>query len=201
MKVQIVSKTGVGSSDAIVVNTNTNPCNIGFGVLVTGTVDYTVQHTFDDPATGFSTWFSHPTIASQAANADGNYAALIPKWIDALINKKEITVYGDGQQKRDFTFVDDVTNVFANSISNLIKAPKPINLAFGNPVTINTIIEILRRQFGLFEINYAEPRHGDIRDSEADPSFLKSLGLMTFTPTVLEDGLLKTIEWYLGKRG
>jgi len=74
MKVQIVSKTGVGSSDAIVVNTNTNPCNIGFGVLVTGTVDYTVQHTFDDPATGFSTWFSHPTIASQAANADGNYA-------------------------------------------------------------------------------------------------------------------------------
>jgi len=74
MKVQIVSKTGVGSSDAIVVNTNTNPCNIGFGVLVTGTVNYTVQHTFDDPATGFSTWFSHPTIASQAANADGNYA-------------------------------------------------------------------------------------------------------------------------------
>lgn len=74
MKVQIVSKTGTGSSDAIVVNTNTNPCNIGFGVLVTGTVDYTVQHTFDDPATGFSTWFAHPTIAAKTANADGNYA-------------------------------------------------------------------------------------------------------------------------------
>ena len=74
MKVQIVSKTGAGSSTPIVVNTNTNPVNIGFGVIVSGTVDYTVQHTFDDPAVGFSTWFPHPTIAAKAINQDGNYA-------------------------------------------------------------------------------------------------------------------------------
>ena len=74
MKVQTVSKTGVGSSDSLVINTNISPCNIGFGVIVTGTVNYTVQHTFDDPASGFSTWLSHPTVASLAANADGNYA-------------------------------------------------------------------------------------------------------------------------------
>jgi hypothetical protein len=74
MKVQIVSKTGTGSSDSIVMNTNISPFNVGFGVIVTGTVNYTVQHTFDDPTVGFSTWFSHPTVASQAANADGNYA-------------------------------------------------------------------------------------------------------------------------------
>jgi hypothetical protein len=74
MKQQTVSQTGIGSTSAIVVNTNVSPINIGFGVLVSGTVNYTVQHTFDDPATGFSTWFPHPTIASQAANADGNYA-------------------------------------------------------------------------------------------------------------------------------
>ena len=74
MKLQTVSKTGVGSSSALVMNTNVSPFNVGFGVVVSGTVNYTVQHTFDDPATGFSTWFSHPTVASQAANADGNYA-------------------------------------------------------------------------------------------------------------------------------
>jgi hypothetical protein len=74
MKVQSVSKTGVGSSSALVMNTNISPFNVGFGVTVTGTVNYTVQHTFDDPAVGFSTWFSHPTVASLAANADGNYA-------------------------------------------------------------------------------------------------------------------------------
>lgn len=74
MKVQIVSKTGTGSSDSLVMNTNATPFNVGFGVIVSGTVNYTVQHTFDDPASGFSTWFSHPTIAAQTANADGNYA-------------------------------------------------------------------------------------------------------------------------------
>jgi hypothetical protein len=74
MKVQTVTTTGVANSAAIVINTNTNPANIGFGVIITGTVSYTVQHTFDDPAVGFTTWFNHPTIASLAANADGNYA-------------------------------------------------------------------------------------------------------------------------------
>lgn len=74
MKQQTVSQTGVGSSNNIVVNTNISPVNIGFGVLVSGTVTYTVQHTFDDPAVGFSTWFSHPTVASQTTNQDGNYA-------------------------------------------------------------------------------------------------------------------------------
>ena len=52
------------------------PFNVGIGVVVAAgsTLTYSVQHTFDDPAVGFSTWFSHPTVASQAANADGNYA-------------------------------------------------------------------------------------------------------------------------------
>ena len=74
MRVQTVSKTGVGSSPALVMNTNISPFNVGFGVVVTGTVTYSVQHTFDDPAVGFTTWFSHPTVAGETANADGNYA-------------------------------------------------------------------------------------------------------------------------------
>jgi hypothetical protein len=74
MKVQTVSRTSTGSSTAIVMNTNISPFNVGFGVVVTGTVNYTVQHTFDDPAVGFTTWYSHPTIASKTDNQDGNYA-------------------------------------------------------------------------------------------------------------------------------
>jgi hypothetical protein len=74
MKVQIISKTGVGSSSALVMNTNCTPFNVGFGVVVSGTVTYSVQHTFDDPAIGFTTWFSHPTIAAKIDNQDGNYA-------------------------------------------------------------------------------------------------------------------------------
>lgn len=56
------------------MNTNISPFNVGFGVVASGTVDYTVQHTFDDPAVGFTTWYSHPTVAGEVANADGNYA-------------------------------------------------------------------------------------------------------------------------------
>lgn len=75
MKLQTVTQSGAGSSTPIVMDTNKNPFNVGFGVIKTGTVDYTVQHTFDDPSTGtFTTWFNHPTVAAQVANADGNYA-------------------------------------------------------------------------------------------------------------------------------
>ena len=74
-----LTQTGVGASAVSPMNLNTSPFNIGFAVIVTGTVNYTVQHTFDDvfsPAfnAGTATWFAHPTIASLGANADGNYA-------------------------------------------------------------------------------------------------------------------------------
>lgn len=74
-----LTQTGAGATVVSPMNLNTSPFNIGFAVLVTGTVNYTVQHTFDDvysqtfnPST--ANWFSHPTIAGLAANADGNYA-------------------------------------------------------------------------------------------------------------------------------
>ena len=76
MKVQTVSKTGTGSSSSLVMNTNISPFNVGFGVVATGTVTYTVQHTFDNPwETASPVWFDHPTVAGIISlNADGNYA-------------------------------------------------------------------------------------------------------------------------------
>ena len=91
MKVQTVSKTGTGSTSALVMNTNVSPFNVGFGVVVSGTVDYTVQHTFDDPAVGFTTWFSHPTVAGETANADGNYAFPVTG-VKVLVNSGTGTV-------------------------------------------------------------------------------------------------------------
>lgn len=74
MRSIVTSKTGVGSSSTIPMDTYISPFNVGFGVVVSGTVNYTVQHTFDSMTSGTPTWFSHPTIASLTANADGNYA-------------------------------------------------------------------------------------------------------------------------------
>ena len=76
MKQQIATQTGVGSSNLLVTDTYISPFNVGFGVVVTGTGTYTVQHTFDNvfDSTITPVWFSHPTIAAKSDNQDGNYA-------------------------------------------------------------------------------------------------------------------------------
>ncbi len=64
-----LTQTGTGSSTTYNVNSFVSGVNIGFGCIATGTVTYTVQHTFDG-----TNWFDHPDVASETTNADGNYA-------------------------------------------------------------------------------------------------------------------------------
>lgn len=87
MRPVVVSKTGTGSSAAIPLDHYQSPFNVGFGVVVSGTVNYTVQHTFDDVfnSSVTPTWFDHPTVASLAVNADGNYAFPV-RAIKVLVN-------------------------------------------------------------------------------------------------------------------
>lgn len=77
MRIQSVSQTNAGSSQVIPMNLDSTPFNVGFGVVInSGTPTYSVQHTFDnvlDP-TVTPTWFTHPTVATQTTNQDGNYA-------------------------------------------------------------------------------------------------------------------------------
>lgn len=76
MRQQIATKTGTGSSNILVTDTYISPFNVGFGVVATGEVTYTVQHTFDDVLNSSITpvWYPHPTIAAKSDNQDGNYA-------------------------------------------------------------------------------------------------------------------------------
>lgn len=76
MRPVTVNKTGIGSSNPVLLDHFRNPFNVGIGVVVSGTVNYTIQHTFDDvlDPSVTPTWFSHPSLAALAANADGNYA-------------------------------------------------------------------------------------------------------------------------------
>lgn len=91
MKVQTVSKTGAGSSSAIVVNTNVTPVNIGFAAVVTGTVNYSIQFSYDDPGVGFTTWFDDVSITSKTGNEDGSILFPITG-IKVLINSGTGTV-------------------------------------------------------------------------------------------------------------
>lgn len=56
----------------MVINTNVTPVNIGFAAVVTGTVNYSIQFTYDDPVTGFTTWFDDTSITSKTGNEDGS---------------------------------------------------------------------------------------------------------------------------------
>lgn len=87
MRAIIVAKTGTGSSSIVPLDTYRNPFNVGIGVVVSGTVNYTIQHTFDDVQNASVTpvWFSHPSLAALAANADGNYAFPV-RAIKILVN-------------------------------------------------------------------------------------------------------------------
>jgi hypothetical protein len=87
MRSIVIARTASGSSSVAPLDTYANPFNIGIGVVVTGTVNYTIQHTFDDIFNSAVTpvWFNHPTLTAQTANADGNYAFPV-RAVKVLVN-------------------------------------------------------------------------------------------------------------------
>jgi UDP-glucose 4-epimerase len=86
--------------------------------------------------------------------------------------------------------------VFEKSIIAKHNIDYPINLAFGNPVTLNQILKVFRAYFGTIEVQYREIRNGDIRDSESNPKSLMNLHESKLSQTTLENGLLKTFDWF-----
>jgi UDP-glucose 4-epimerase len=129
-------------------------------------------------------------------NSESLYAAVLPKWILAAFNNQPLVVFGDGEQRRDFTFVDDVIKVFENSVIEKHDIDYPINLAFGKPVTLNQILQIFKTYFGKIKVEYRDVRKGDIRDSESNPVSLMNLHDHKLIQTPLEIGLTSTFEWF-----
>lgn len=87
MRPIVLTKTGTGSSSVAALDHYRAPFNVGIGVVVSGTVNYTIQHTYDDildPAVT-PVWFNHATLASQAANAEGSYAYPV-RAVKVLVN-------------------------------------------------------------------------------------------------------------------
>jgi hypothetical protein len=75
MRPIVISQTGAGSTSAVPLDHYQSPFNVGIGVVVSGTVDYTIQHTYDDvlDAAVTPTWFNNATIVTKTANFDGGY--------------------------------------------------------------------------------------------------------------------------------
>ena len=127
---------------------------------------------------------------------DSEYAAVIPKFIKALLTGTRPTVYGDGKQSRDFTYVDNV--VHGNLLA--LEAPdvpgKVMNLACGGRLTLNKLLVFLKEITGSdVEAVYAEPRPGDVRHSWADVTVAEEcLGYKTLVS--LKEGLGKTVNYF-----
>lgn len=128
--------------------------------------------------------------------ADHEYAAVIPKWINKCINGEEIQVFGDGSQTRDFTYVDSVNNVIIDSLEIPIIHPEPINLAFGNKISLNQVINLLRVQFPKLKVKFEKNRPGDIMHSENNPELFESL-FGTTNHLIFEECLNKTVNWMI----
>jgi UDP-glucose 4-epimerase len=126
---------------------------------------------------------------------DHPYAAVFPRWIHCLEHKTPISVYGDGNQSRDFTHVSNVTFILIQTLEKSIYSPIPTNLAFGKPNSLNEIIEEFRKFYPELEVEYKAYREGDIQHSSNLPQRLHSLfGELNVVP--LSEGLKDTIEWY-----
>jgi len=124
------------------------------------------------------------------------YAAAIPAFVTAILKDKPPTIFGDGEQSRDFTYVDNV--VEANLLAARAKNTKGevVNIACGQAVTVNEIIEMINDLLGKnVKPLYTDPRLGDIKHSLADISLAKKV--IGFAPKVsFRQGLEKAIDWY-----
>ena len=127
-----------------------------------------------------------------------HYSGVLAIFCRKMLAKEQPTIYGDGEQSRDFTFIDNV--VHANLLAAAAPAEKVsgrmMNVATGSRITLNETFAILSELTGYSrQPAYAEPRAGDIRDSLAD---IRLAGeLLGYAPLVdFREGLRRTVEWY-----
>src|SRR4051812_48754639 len=123
------------------------------------------------------------------------YAAMVPLFIREIAAGKPITVFGDGEQSRDFTYVANVVDATMQAADAPGASGRIFNVAAGSPATVNAVAETIGRILGKpISRQDAPPRPGDIRDSWADVSAAREI--LGYEPTTgLEEGLRRTIEF------
>jgi UDP-glucose 4-epimerase len=123
------------------------------------------------------------------------YAAAVPRFITAYLQRKRPTIYDDGYQSRDFTYVSNV--VYANMLAATAGTlqGESINIAAGEPRTVLDLLREIAVAFGYsLEPEFVPARAGDIRDSHAD--ITRAREMLGYSPTAsFATGLAETVEW------
>ena len=128
------------------------------------------------------------------------YSAVIPRFIQSLLADERPQIFGDGEQSRDFTYVQNVVDATLLACTASGVAGETINVACGDRITLNQLVMMVARHLGTsVQPVYAAPRAGDVRHSQAD--ITKARTLLGYTPSVdMEAGVVRTIEWLRGQR-
>jgi len=137
-------------------------------------------------------------VFGQRQDANSHYAAVIPKFITALINDQSPTIYGDGEQSRDFTHVDNVVQANLNACHTLpATSGEFLNVACGERTTLNALYSKLCALMGKsIQPLYAPARAGDVKHSLADINRAKEV-IRYAPPVTISQGLKKTTEWFV----
>ncbi len=124
------------------------------------------------------------------------YAAVVPRFIDALLSGSSPVIYGDGTQTRDFIHVDDVVRANLLAASSPAGAGQVLNIAGGSPCSVLDLCNLLRAIVGSAHTPvFAESRPGDILHSHAD--IARASTVLGFHPQMgLREGLTRTVEWF-----
>lgn len=126
----------------------------------------------------------------------GPYSGVIPTFIESLVRGQSPTIFGDGLQTRDFTYVDDVVSANLLAMDRDLRPGEVFNIASGSEVTINELAALLARLMGKesLEPKHVAPRPGDVRNSRADISKAKST--LGYNPVFsMKEGLGEVIKW------
>lgn len=126
------------------------------------------------------------------------YSAVIPRFIQAMLAGQRPVIYGDGEQSRDFSYVQNAVEASLLACTAPGVAGEVINIGCGERVTLNELVRMIGHLVGSdIEPAYEAPRPGDIRHSLA--GIQKAERLLNYKPSVrLEEGLRRTIEWLRG---
>jgi UDP-glucose 4-epimerase len=127
---------------------------------------------------------------------NSQYAAVIPKFITQMLAGERPTIFGDGKQSRDFTYIDNIIhgNLLARDAPNAVG--RTINVACGESFDLLQLVDGINKALGTKIAPRFEPaRAGDVRDSLADISLARKL--LQYEPTVgFEEGLKRTVDYY-----
>ena len=139
-------------------------------------------------------------VFGERQDPNGPYAAVIPKWINSLIDKKKVYINGDGKTSRDFCYVSNVVqaNLKAALIQNTKSLNQVYNIAFGDKTSLNKLFELIKSELKItpdVEPIYKDFREGDVRHSHADiRKAKKNLG---YNPEhSIFEGIKKTVSWF-----